>query len=69
MAYTAIIAMPMHQSCHISKSITFDTDSQLVGIDNRCLACITHVHEDMPSELIPCHWSIKGFSGSKVWNV
>ena len=59
----------MHQTYHVSESIVFDTDSQLVGIDNRCLACITHVCEDMPGELIPCHRSIKGFGGSKVWNV
>ena len=69
MAYTAIIAKSTHQSYHVSKSIAFDTDSQLVGIDNRCSACITHGCEDMPGELIPCHQSIKGFSGSKVWNV
>ena len=69
MAYTAIITMSMHQSYHISESIVFDTDSQVVGIDNHCSACITHVCEDMPGELIPCHQSIKGFGGSKVWNV
>ena len=69
MAYTAIIAMSTHQSYHVSESVAFDTDSQLVGIDNRCSACIRHVCEDMPSELLPCHWSIKGFGGSKVWNI
>ena len=61
MAYTATMAMSTHQPYHVSESIAFDTDSQLVGIDNRCSACITHVCEDMPGELIPCHQSIKGF--------
>ena len=41
----------------------------MIGIDNRCSVCITHVCEDMPVELIPCHRSIKGFGGAKVWDV
>ena len=61
--------MLTHQTCHVSESIPFDMDSQMVGIDNQCSACITHVHEDMPGELIPCHQSIKGFGGAKVWDV
>ena len=69
MAYTAVMAMSTHQPYNVSESIAFDTDSQLVGIDDCCSACITHVCEDMPGELIPCHQSIKGFGGSKLWNV
>ena len=41
----------------------------MIGIDNRCSACITHVCEDMPGELILSHRSIKGFGGAKVWDV
>ena len=41
----------------------------MIGVDNRCSACITHVCEDMPGELVPCHCSIKGFGGAKVWEV
>ena len=41
----------------------------MIGVDNQCSACITHVREDMPSELVPCHHSIKGFGGAKVWEV
>ena len=41
----------------------------MIGIDNRCSACITHVREDMPGELVPCHRSIKGFGGARVWEV
>ena len=55
LAYTVIIAMSTCQTCHISESIPFDMDSQMVRIDNRCSACITHVREDMPGDLIPCH--------------
>ena len=69
LAYTAIMVMATHQPYHASESMAFDTDSRLVGIDNQCSACITHVHEDMPGELVPCHHSIKGFGGSKLWNV
>ena len=55
LAYTALIAMSTHQTCHVSESIPFDMDSQMVRIDNRCSACITHVREDMAGELILCH--------------
>ena len=41
----------------------------MIGVDNRCSAYITHICEDMPGELVPCHRSIKGFGGAKVWEV
>ena len=69
LAYTAIIAMSTQQNYNVSKAIPFDTDSQMIGVNNRCSACITHVREDMPGELVPCHQSIKGFGGAKVWEV
>ena len=47
---------------------TFDTDSQWVGVDNRCSACITHISEDfVPGSLMPSQkTSIKGFGGMIV---
>ena len=69
LAYTAIIAMSTRQNYNVSEAIPFDTDSQTIGVDNRCSACITHVCADMPGELIPCHQSIKGFGGAKIWEV
>ena len=69
LAYTAIIAMSTRQNYNVSEAIPFDMDSQMIGVDNRCSACITHVREDMPGELVPCHRSIKGFGGARVWEV
>ena len=69
LAYTAIIAMSTRQNYNVAEAIPFDTDSQMIGIDNRCSACITHVRDDFPGELVPCHRSIKGFGGAKIWDV
>ena len=69
LVYTAIIAMTTRQNYNVSEAIPFDMDSQMIGIDNRCSACITHVRTDMPGELTPCHRSIKGFGGAKIWEV
>ena len=67
LAHTAIMVMATQKPYHVSELMVFDTDSQLVGIDNQCSVCITHVHEDMPGEVVPCHCSIKGFGGAKIW--
>ena len=48
----------------------FDTDSGLIGIDNRCTGCITNIRSDIPGELRECSRAIKGFGGIrhfKVW--
>ena len=47
----------------------FDSDSAMVGIDNRCSGCITHVRTDIPGELTPCNRVIKGFGGTRTTNV
>ena len=46
----------------------FDTDSQVVGVDNRCSACISHIPEDfIPGSLRPCNRvSIKGYGGARI---
>ena len=48
---------------------TFDSDSSTVGIDNRCSACMSHVIEDFTGQMRECNKSIKGFGGSKIYNV
>ena len=68
-ACTAIIAMSTRQNYNVSEAIPFDTDSQMIGVDNRCSVSITHVCADMPGELVPCHRSIKGFGSVRVWEV
>ena len=50
-------------------TILFDTDSQLVGIDNRCSACISHVAGDFIGPLQDTQRYIKGFGGSRTTNV
>ena len=57
------------QSYNIAKVPPFNTDSQLVGVDNRCSACITNVRANIPGEIVACNRSIRGFRGAKVWNV
>ena len=40
----ALTALAMQASTTISteREVTFDTDSEVVGIDNQCTACISH---------------------------
>ena len=42
----------------------WDTDSGLVGIDNRCSGCMSHLPEDFVGDLRPCSRIIKGFGGT-----
>jgi len=44
-------------------------DSELMGIDNRCSACISHQIKDFIDILQPTQHTITGFMGSKVSNV
>ena len=51
-------------NCH-----PFDSDSTMIGIDNRCWGCITHVRSDIPGTLKQCNKAIKGFGGAKAYEV
>ena len=51
------------------RSIHFDTDSEQVGIDNRCSACISHKIEDFIGTPVQTKRTIKGFGGAKVSNI
>ena len=51
------------------RSINFDTDSEQVGIDNRCSACISHKIEDFIGTPVRTKRTIKGFGGAKVSNI
>ena len=50
-------------------AVTFDTDSQEIGVDNRCTGCISHVAEDFIGPLQDCNRSIKGFGGTRTTNI
>ena len=65
----AVIAMSAGMSNGARQVGTFDTDSRLVGIDNRCSECISHKRSDFPGELLECKRAIKGFGGSRTYNV
>lgn len=72
-AYSAIamparIANSMGEPIHVFNSV-FDTDSSLVGVDNRCSACISHEKKDFIGELTPVNRAIKGFGGVRKFPV
>ena len=62
------LAMQATSNNYITNT-TFDSDSSMIGIDNRCSACMSHVIEDFTGQMRECNKSIKGFGGSKVYNV
>ena len=63
-----VIAMQTHMSKHTNNA-SFDTDSGSVGIDNRCSGCMSDKASDFDGELRPVKRTIKGFGGSKTYNV
>ena len=67
----AIAAIAMQaKGSHIHENrIHFDTDSEPIGIDNRCTGCISHKIEDFDGPLIESNRAIKGFGGSRTANV
>ncbi len=52
-----------------SPPATFDTDSDMVGIDNRCSVCMSPNKEDFVGELRETQRYIKGFGGVKVCTI
>jgi hypothetical protein len=65
----AMSVLAMHAHAHTERPTRFDTDSAIVGIDNRCSGCISHVREDFIGLLRPTTRVIKGFGGSRTMNV
>ena len=47
------------------RSVKMDCDSKLIGIDNRCSACIT----DFQGPVLKVNRSIKGFGGQRVTDI
>jgi hypothetical protein len=46
-------------------SLSFDTDSGSVGIDDRCSVCMSHVKSDFVGELVESAVDVTGFHGTK----
>ena len=51
------------------RSVTFDTDSAPIGVDNRCSGCITHMIGDFEGPVRDCNRAIKGFGGQRITKV
>ena len=68
MAMTTVI-MSARQGTFGEHQVTFDTDSGPIGIDNRCSGCISHLSTDFVGELRTCNRAIKGFGGTRTFNV
>ena len=51
------------------RRVVFDTDSESIGIDNRCSACISNNVEDFVGQLTTSNRTIKGFGGTHIRNI
>ena len=51
------------------RSVKFDTDSKLVGIDNRCSACISPDINDFVGRIVKSNNTITGFGGTTITKV
>ena len=69
MAMSAVLAMQANATISTEREVRFDTDSELVGIDNRCSACISHDPNDFDGPLEPSNRIVKGFGGSRTTNI
>ena len=57
----------MNAELTVQSNITrFDTDSNPIGVDNRCSACISHISKHFIGDLTDSSRTIKGFAGSKT---
>ena len=50
----------------LSTPISFDSDQSFIGIDNRCLACISNLIEDFDGPMIEARRIIKGIGGARI---
>jgi hypothetical protein len=50
-------------------TVPYDSDSDVIGIDNRCSGCISHVRSDFKNTLKPTDNVIRGFGGNDVMRV
>ena len=66
----AALAMSSKTAVKIGQHVaSFDTDSEIIGVDNRCSACISHEAADFITPLQPTKRTIKGFGGARTTNV
>ncbi|KAI2497134.1 hypothetical protein MHU86_17395 [Fragilaria crotonensis] len=65
----SVLAMQANATISTERESRFDTDSGLVGIDNRCSACISHEPSDFDGPLEKSNRVVKGFGGSRTTNI
>jgi hypothetical protein len=56
----SVLTMQAHVTVSTERETRFDTDSAVIGIDNRCSACISHVESDFEGLLCTATESWKG---------
>jgi hypothetical protein len=69
MALVAVIVMESRAAPKRNNEATFDTDSSLIGVDNRCSACISDNPAHFVGKLTPGLKTIKGFHGSRTTEI
>jgi hypothetical protein len=68
MTFTTV-AMQTSGSDVYDNAAMFDTDSASVGMDNRCMGCISHKVNNFEGPQVKSNRSIKGFGGTQTNNV
>ena len=69
-AMTSLVVLSVQEEARLARLTRFDTDSDMIGIDNRASACISHIKSDFkPGTLKPCSRKIQGFGGQIFRNV
>ena len=63
-----VITMQAHMSNNTTNA-SFDTDLGPVVIDNQCSSCMSNNSSDFDGKLRPVKRFIKGFGGSRTYNV
>eukprot|EP00978_Attheya_sp_CCMP212_P041919 scaffold246883_cov62-Attheya_sp.AAC.3 len=70
MLFVITVVMQVATDLRKKHSATFDTDSGLMSVDNRCSGCISHIAEDFIGELRDSgQVLIKGFGGTKTTGI
>jgi hypothetical protein len=64
-----VLAMEANTTIATERKTQFETDSETIGIDNRCSGCISHVRDNFVGELRQTDQVVKGFAGTKTTNV
>ena len=64
LAMTTVFNTEATSSAHTTRKVQpWDSDSGLIGIDNRCLVYMSHDPTDFMGDLQECKRIVKGFGG------